>query len=292
MARYAVLDGRGSITVAGADRVGYLQGLVSNDVARAADGHPVWAALLTPQGKFRHDFFIVASEDGRLILDCEGGERMMDLGRTLRRYVLRADARLGIAQDRACIAVWGDGALDALGLTEANQVSFAGGIAFRDSRLPAMGARILAPKDAALDALAGVEATHAAAWDAHRIALGIPDGARDMIPGKAILLECGFDELHGIDWNKGCYMGQELTARTKYRGLVKKRLLPVRIDGAAPAEGSTVTAGGRDAGTLFSIAGDRGLALIRLDALRKEVPLETGGAVLHPDVPGWIVLPE
>lgn len=292
MARYTELTGRGAITVMGADRIEFLQGLVSNDVARAASGHPVWAALLTPQGKYRHDVFIFSAGSDSLILDCEGGDRMMDLGQTLRRYVLRADAKLGLAQDIAHFAVWGDDAFGALGLEESDQAPFAGGTAFRDPRLPAMGARILAPKDTALEALADLDASTPAAWDAHRIALGLPDGSRDMPPDKAILLENGFDELHGVDWQKGCYMGQELTARTKYRGLVKKRLVPVRIDGTPPAEGSDIVADGRNAGTLFSIAGDRGLALVRLDALKKEAPLEASGAVLRPDVPDWMSLPE
>jgi len=293
MAYFCKLEGRGAITLEGADRIEFLQGLVSNDVSRTETGHAVWAAYLTPQGKFRHDMFIVPDGD-HLILDCEGGDRLMELGTGLRRFVLRADAKLGIAADLSCFAVWGDGAHAALGLSlEGAVASVADGIAFADPRLPDMGARLLAPEDAAKAALlsAGAEEASSAAWDAHRIALGVPDGARDMIPEKAILLENGFEELNGVDWQKGCYMGQELTARTKYRGLVKKRLMPVRIDGDAPAEMSEIQSNGRNAGTIFSIEGNHALALIRLDALKKEAPLEASGAVLHPEIPDWLELP-
>ena len=120
--------------------------------------------------------------------------------------------------------------------------------------------------------------------------MGVPDGSRDLQVEKAILLENGFDELHGIDWDKGCYMGQELTARTRYRGLIKKRLLPVRFDGPTPAPGSQVTCEGKDAGTLCSSIGDRGLALLRLERL--DGPLLAGGTLLKPEPPDWIKLPE
>ncbi len=293
MPHFAELTGRGVITVTGADRVAFLQGLISNDVTRATAGKPVWAALLTAQGKFRHDFFLL-SQDNRLLLDCEGGDRMMDLGQTLRRYVLRADAKLGIDQELSCFALWGAGSHDIIELPDGEyQREFAGGIAFSDPRLPEMGIRILAPRDAIRARLLELDAVEGDRndWDSHRIPLGIPDGGRDMQPDKAILLEAGFDELHGVDWQKGCYMGQELTARTKYRGLVKKRLIPVRLTGNAPEEGVQVTTDqGKDAGTLFSIADGWGLALLRLDAVKGKAALTAGGAALTPVIPGWIDL--
>lgn len=284
MACFTELTGRGVLTLTGKDRVSFLQGLVSNDVSAAAPGRAVWAALLTPQGKFRHDFFIIPQDDSTLLIDCEGGDRLMDLGQTLRRYVLRADVQLGIATDLACYAIW-DTAVPS---------STTQGLLYPDPRLPAMGFRLLAARDRGLQQLTalGYDEKSRIDWDALRIRLGIPDGARDMPLDKAILLENGFDELGGIDWQKGCYMGQELTARTKYRGLVKKRLLPVRIEGQPPAEGSAITSEDRDAGTLFSVVGQRGLALLRLDALKKEAPLVASGALLIPEIPDWVALPE
>mgnify|MGYP000052992164 FL=1 len=290
MTNFAELTGRGVITLSGTDRIAFLQGLVSNDVAKLDSGRALWSALLTAQGKFRHDFFLIADGD-RILIDCEGGDRLMDLGQTLRRYVLRADAKLGVEPALHCFAIWGDGS-DALS-PDGTAEPVAGGILFADPRLPAMGYRLIAPADMARPWLLQHGATERSRtdWDAHRIPLGIPDGARDIQPDKAILLEHGFDELNGLDWKKGCYMGQELTARTKYRGLTKKRLLPVRLSGGTPEEGSQVlTPEGKDAGTLFSIAGDWGLALLRLDAVKRKAALTSGSTALHPEIPDWITL--
>lgn len=304
MGRFCAFDDRGAITVSGADRIAFLQGLVSNDVERTARGEPVWAALLTPQGKFRHDLFIIPDirpeAPPRLLLECEAGERMMDLGRTLRRYVLRADAVLGIAEGMVAFAIWDDAKGEepaaALGLAEGTgAVPFAGGVAYRDPRLPRLGVRLLAEREAGLRALedAGLTPADRADWDAHRIMLGVPDGSRDLEPEKATLLENGFDELNGVDWDKGCYMGQELTARTKYRGLVKKRLLPVILDGPPPGEGAAIIgADGREAGTLRSVCGAYGLALLRLDRIGEGAPLTVGETAVTPRYPDWFTPPD
>jgi folate-binding protein YgfZ len=125
-------------------------------------------------------------------------------------------------------------------------------------------------------------------YDALRIGLGAPDGSRDLEVERSPLLENGFDELHGIDWDKGCFMGQELTARTKYRALIKKRLLPVAIEGPAPEPGTQITAEGKDAGVLRSSVDGVGLALLRLDRL--DAPLVAGEARLIPKKPDWVVI--
>ncbi len=127
-------------------------------------------------------------------------------------------------------------------------------------------------------------------WDRHRLALGLPDGSRDMEAEKTVLLEAGFDELHGISWTKGCYMGQELTARTRYRGLVKRRLLPVHGQAPLPAPGTPVMGTDREVGVMRSSNGGVGLAVLRLDALGS--PLEAGGRAIHHTIPSWAVLPE
>ena len=122
----------------------------------------------------------------------------------------------------------------------------AGGVALVDPRLAALGARAILPRDALDAALAGAGAvaTDFADYDRQRLALGVPDGSRDLVLGKSILLEIGFDELNGVDWQKGCYIGQELTARTKYRGLIKKRLLPVDDRRPPPEPGTPITLDG------------------------------------------------
>src|SRR5262249_9389778 len=167
--------------------------------------------------------------------------------------------------------------------------AFAGGIAFADPRLPALGVRLIAPEAAAIAALGerGFSERDFAAYDLLRLDEGVPDGSPDLAIEKTIRLEAGFDELNGVDWLKGCYIGQELTARTKYRGLVKKRLLPVRVEGALPAPGAPVTSGGEEVGELRSGRDGLALALLRLEAVAAGAPLEAGGARLYPLKSGW-----
>ena len=151
-----------------------------------------------------------------------------------------------------------------------------------DPRLPEAGWRHLTPVPTTADAMPED-------YDAHRLALGLPDGSRDMEPEHSVLLEAGFDELHGISWTKGCYMGQELTARTRYRGLVKRRLVPVEVEGPLPARGTPITRDGAEVGEMRSGVGRHGLALLRLAAL--DGALRCGDAVLRTRLPGWMRLP-
>ena len=289
---YAALETRGVLQVAGADRVAFLQGLVSNDVTKATDDRALYAALLTAQGKYLFDFFVAAAGDA-LYLDAEGA-RLAELEKRLKIYKLRSKVTLGDASDRFVVAVaWGDGAAGRLGLSEEPGAarSFAQGIAYVDPRLAALGLRLLLPR-ASVGALAeaGFAPVDAALYDRHRLALGVPDGSRDLEIEKSILLEAGFDELNGIDWQKGCYMGQELTARTKYRALIKKRLAPVTVEGPLPAPGTPVLLEDAEAGEMRSGRDGQALALLRLDAMEKAAAgaaLTAGGARLHPRKPDW-----
>lgn len=261
------LHHRGVIGVSGADRVGFLNGLVSNDVTQAEPGRAVWAALLTPQGRYLCDFFIFADGE-QLLLDTPRSLLPGVLSR-LGRYRLRAQVELqDLSESLGVYTAW-DGAPPACA------------IAAPDPRLDAAGHRMISPDPMQ-------ETATEAAYDAHRLSLGLPDGPPDLEPEKTLLLEAGFDELHGVSWSKGCYMGQELTARTKYRGLVKRRLLPVTLESAPPAPGTPVMAEGSEVGTLRSAAGQLGLAMLRTDALDK--PLIAGDALLKPNLPGWLKL--
>jgi tRNA-modifying protein YgfZ len=262
MTKIAALPDRAVLAVSGEDRVAFLQGLVSNDVANAAPGLAVWAALLTPQGKWLADFFIL-SDGERLLLDCERAQLPM-VQQRLSRYRLRSRVALSDAGLKVCVAWDGDPEL--------------AGIVAPDPRLPEAGWRILSETPIPTNATGGD-------WDLHRLSLGLPDGSRDMEPEKSVLLEAGFDELNGVSWTKGCYMGQELTARTKYRGLVKRRLVPVRIEGAVPPPGSPITRDGREVGTMRSANGQHGMALLRLEAL--EGALTSGEASVTAVVPRW-----
>lgn len=267
MTKLARLQRRGVVKVAGPDRVAFLNGLVSNDVAQAAPGRAVWAALLTPQGRYVTDFFIFAGPDF-LALDAPM-EHVAELAKKLSRLRLRAAVEIEQADPLKVFAAW-DGPAP-----EADHVA-------PDPRLAPAGFRLLS--ETALECNAG-----AGEYDLHRLALGLPDGPPDLEPDKTLLLEAGFDELHGIAWDKGCYMGQELTARTKYRGLVKRRLIPMEASAPPPPPGTPVLAEGTEIGTLRSSAGFLGLASVRLDALQKS--MLAGGVRLTPRIPSWMRLP-
>ncbi len=263
MTKLTLLPDRAVLEVTGADRVGFLQGLVSNDVTLAVPGHAVWTALLTPQGKWLADFFIVAEPD-RLLLDVEAAQAAM-LTQRLTRFRLRSNVSIG-PTPLLVHAGW-DGPAPA------------GAVA--DPRLSVAGWRLLTA--AALQMTATPEE-----YDLHRLRLGLPGGSLDMEAEKTTLLEAGFDALHGVSWTKGCYMGQELTARTKYRGLLKRRLVPVRVEGALPPPGTPVLAGATEVGAMRSGRDGWGLALLRTDAA-EAAALACGGAVLRPAVPAWML---
>lgn len=261
----ATLNDRAVLEVTGEDRLAFLQGLISNDVTAIPEGGALWAALLTPQGKWLADFFLIPRGD-RLLMDVEAGLADMVMAKLL-RFRLRskvAMARLELAVQ----AGWGEPVPEG---------------AVPDPRLPEAGWRLIT--EAPLTATASAEN-----YDAHRLSLGLPDGSRDLQAEQSILLEAGFDELHGVSWSKGCYMGQELTARTKYRGLIKRRLVPVEVEGPMPPRGTPVTLDGVEVGEMRSGRGARGMALLRLAALTGK--LRCGEAVLRPRVPGWMKLPE
>ena len=261
----AILPDRGVLEVTGEDRIAFLQGLVSNDVALAGPGRAVFAALLTPQGKWLAEFFVVAEGD-RLLLDCEAAQVAMLVPRLMR---FRLRSRVAIQALPLAVATgWGGTPAPAGALP--------------DPRLEAAGWRVIGANLVA-------DAT-AEDYDRHRLALGLPDGSRDMVAEQSLLLEAGFDELHGVSWTKGCYMGQELTARTKYRGLLKRRLVPVAVEGPLPAPGTPVLSGTAEVGEMRSGRAGLGIAQLRLEALDGRA-LRCGEAAVVPRVPGWMVLP-
>jgi folate-binding protein YgfZ len=287
---FVILEDRGVLAVSGADRLVFLQGLVSNDIEKVGPDRALYGALLTAQGKYLHDFIMV-EDDEAIWFDAEAA-RLADQKRRLSIYRLRAKVEIAERPELGVAAVFGEGALTALGLAGEPGTARAlnGGIVLIDPRLAELGARAILPRENLRRTLlaSGLAEADFAAWDRHRLALGIPDGSRDLVLDKSILLEAGFDELHGVDWQKGCYVGQELTARTKYRGLIKKRLFPVRIDGPAPPPGTIVTADGSDAGELRSSRDGLGLALLRLDAVSTNRILAADAATLVPLQPDWM----
>lgn len=284
--RFAVLEDRGVLAIGGPERASFLQGLISNDTSKVSRERAIYAALLTAQGKYLHDFILV--EVGETIwLDGEAA-RLADLKRRLSMYRLRAKVTLDERPDLAVAAIYGDDMSGEPGAAAALD----DGVVFIDPRLAALGARAILPHERIGETLrrGGAAPGDFAEYDRLRLGLGVPDGNRDLVLDKSILLESGFDELHGVDWDKGCYIGQELTARTKYRGLIKKRLFPVRIDGPAPEPGAIVTLDGHEAGEMRSSRDGTGLALLRLEAVGG--PLKAGDATIEPMTPAWMRLPE
>lgn len=292
-----VLESRALLGLHGADARGFLQGMISNDIEKLSSDRAIWAALLTPQGKFLHEFFLSLepSPEGAaeaILIDCEAARRA-DLKRRFSLYKLRAKVTIeDLGEDLAVAALFGPGTAAALTLPEEAGAAapFGGGLAYIDPRLPGLGARAVLPRNGAEAAFreAGFGPATPVAYDRHRISRGVPDGSRDLEIERSPLLENGFEELNGVDWDKGCFMGQELTARTKYRALIKKRLMPVEIAGPTPDSGAPVMCAGKAVGTLRSVAGNIGLALLRLDALEGAAgELTAGEARVTPRKPDW-----
>jgi folate-binding protein YgfZ len=265
------LQDRALLRISGADATGFLNPLVSSDVA--AVGRAAYAALLTPQGKFLHDFLIYTQSPDSLLVDV-AADRRADLKRRLSLYRLRAKVELAELDGWQGYALFGSGEPPAV--TD-------GAVLFADPRLAALGWRLWLPADSTPP----LPVADASAYDAHRIGLGVPDGVRDIEIDKGLLLENHFEALNGVDFRKGCYIGQELTARTKYRGLLKKQLYKVTGGAELPASGTPITANGQEVGQLRSVSGSSGLALLRLDATSQE--LDAAGVALtaiRPDYAG------
>ncbi len=287
-----LLDDRAVLRVGGADARAFLQNIVTNDVTRVSANRAVWAALLSPQGKYLHDFFVIAMDDA-LMLDCEAA-RIDDLAQRLKGYMLRS--KVEIAQvDWAVAALMGtDADAGALVGFEGQGGPFAGGLCYVDPRYGGLGARALIPAGAVAELqAAGFEQVEAAIYDYTRACLGIPDASRDLIVDKALPMENGFDALNGIDWDKGCYIGQEMTSRMRYRATIRRQLLPVSIEGPVPDPGTKIMVGDKEAGEMRSSAQDIGLALLRIDALASlgDGRLTAGDSTLTPLRPPWLKAP-
>jgi folate-binding protein YgfZ len=270
----ALLPDRGVVKVAGTDARKFLNGLVTADLVNAAS--PRFAALLTPQGKIIVDFIVVEAADG-VLLDCP---------RALAEALVE---RVSFYKLRAKVTV--ENRSEVLGVMALWDGTSAGDSCYPDPRLPQLGLRCIVPAPQAAAAAVGAELVDAAAYEAHRIGLGVPSGGLDFAYGDAFPHEADMDQLHGVDFQKGCYVGQEVVSRMEHRGSARSRVIPVVFAGAAPATGSAVTAAGRSVGTMGSAAGDRGLALMRLDrvdeALAAGAALMAGDTQLRLTKPAW-----
>jgi tRNA-modifying protein YgfZ len=280
----ALLPDRGVVKVAGDDARRFLHGLVTADVNTLTPGQARFAALLTPQGKIIVDFIIVEAgpaEGGGFFLDCPRALAPALVER-LNFYRLRAKVTTeDLSQQLGVLAAW-----DGTGSTTC-------GLVYPDPRLPALGLRCILPPELAGEAAEelGATLTDAAAYEAYRIALGVPRGGLDFSYGDAFPHETDMDQLAGVDFTKGCYIGQEVVSRVEHRGSARTRIVPVAYDGFAAEAGTPVMAADKQAGTLGSSANGRGLAMLRLDrveeALAAGVPLTAGGLAIRPVKPAW-----
>ena len=274
----AFLPDRGVVKVAGEDARSFLNGLVTADVTLVGPGSGRFGALLTPQGKIVVDFLITEAPSGH------GGGFLIDCPRVLAQAL--AD-KLGFYKLRAKVTV--ENLSNALGVIAAwdGTPAIKPDLAFSDPRSEALGLRILAPEALApkVAELIGAELVDAKAYEAHRIASGTPRGGLDFMYGDAFPHETNMDRLHGVDFDKGCYVGQEVVSRMQHRGTARTRTVRVTLDDFAPEPGTAILAGDKQVGTIGSTAGQTGLALVRTDrvadALQAGVPLTAGGLTLH-----------
>lgn len=262
----ARLEDRAVLAIAGPEARGFLQGLITNDVERLKPGEGVYAALLTPQGKILFDF-LLSEGDGAILLDCAAVSRDA-LARRLSMYRLRAKVTIEPREGHSVVAAWDGTALPG---------------SFADPRLRALGLRGVMATAEVPTHFAGSTAYHS-----HRMALGVPESI-DFGSDRMFALDADLDELHAVDFTKGCYVGQELTARMKHRATSRKRLVP--FDAATPVEaGATVRAGDKDIGEVTAMHDGRGFALVRLDRLDEagDAPVSAGSSPLGLIKPSWL----
>ena len=289
---HAVLANRTILSVSGDDARTFLQGMISNDIDKVAADRSIYAAFLSPQGRFLHDF-LIAQHGDELLFDCDA-ERAGDLLRRLSMYRLRAKVKIEAANERwTAAAVFGAGLPSIPGLApdRGAAVEWRGGVAFVDPRLARAGIRMILPANEAPSILSDLpgEAASAEDHDMHRLHLGLPDGGRDMLIERTILLEAGFEELDGVSWTKGCFIGQELTTNSR-RLVIRKRLMPVTSDGGMPELGATLYCRERKAGEMRSSRNGIGIALVRVENLDDgdSAILTADGTALRAFKPDWM----
>jgi folate-binding protein YgfZ len=283
--KIAELPDRGVVAVAGPDARKLLQGLLTNDVTLLDTQPAIHAGLLSPQGKILFDFFVVRTADG-VLLDV-ARDMAAALVKRLTLYKLRAAVTITDVSDAyAVLALWGPNACSS-GET-------AGTVSYADPRHGDLGLRILAEARFAADIASATNGlpADAEAYHAHRIELGIPEGGKDYAFGDAFAHEALFDQLGGVSFSKGCYVGQEIVSRMEHRGTARRRIVPVTATGGALVSGVAIMAGDAEIGRVRSVAGSRGLAVLRLDRVEefaaKGVALTAGDATVSVVLPPWV----
>jgi hypothetical protein len=278
----AFLPDRGVVKVSGEDARNFLNGLITTDAGLVQPGLARFGALLTPQGKITVDFLITEAPAG------QGGGFLLDCPRALAQML--AD-KLGFYKLRAKVAV--ENLSDSLGVLAAwdGEPAIKPDLAFADPRGEKLGWRILVPEDLAAKtaSLIVADAVDSTAYEAHRIACGVPRGGVDFMYGDAFPHETNMDQLQGVDFEKGCYVGQEVVSRMQHRGTARTRIVRLIVEGARPETGIAILAGAKPVGTMGSAADGIGLGLLRIDrasdAIDAGVPLTAGGIEIRPADP-------
>ncbi len=280
MTKVSLLPDRVVCKIGGGEAKEFLQNLLTNNLDLASPTRAIYTLLQTPQGKYLFDFFLI-EQDGHYLIDCD---RLAapELLKRLMFYKLRADVTLAsLGEDWVVGAIWDTDRADDLGTAE----EFHGGVCFTDPRLNTLGQRFMVPASAAEEALALGDASTPDDYEAHRIAVGVP-GAQDLIADKTFPMEANLDLLNAIDFQKGCFVGQEVTSRTHRKGQVRKRIVSVTASADLPPPHTSVMAGDRQAGELLSSHGGKGLALLRLDRLNED--LTANEISIAPSFPDWM----
>ena len=278
----AFLPKRAVISLSGEEAIDFLQGLISNDARLLEGGKQIYAALLSPQGRFLHDFFIIPWR-GKIFIDVQA-DRATDLLSRLKIYRLRSKIEIRL-DESLCVAALCGGELDP---SEQQDYKI-----YQDPRLPEMGLRMLGDKNSvsAFFEKNSVKLETEEQYEHFRLSLGVPD-TMDMIVEKSLLLECGFEELHGVDFNKGCYVGQEVTARSKFRGQVRKSFYMIKSGLALPGFGTTISAGDEIIGEIRTSRRNIGIALIYNEkyvlAKSSATPFLCAGVEVEIVPPQWI----
>lgn len=276
---YIPLPHRTAIRISGSDRATFLQGLISNNIEKASDTQAIYALMLTPQGKFLYDFFIVTQDESHL-LDIPAAHKDTIL-KKLKMYKLRSDVIIeDLSDTHECSALLGENVWAEIEEKTAGLIhGFCKGVAYSDPRSTKLFARSFIEKENHYQSFEAKEFSKGNIEDYERLRItaAIPSADEDMISEKSFPLDFGFDKLGAIDFNKGCYVGQEVTARMHHRSDLKKALYQVKTDTASslPASGSAVTADGHKLGELRSSVGHIGLALLRKEEVDKYINTPT-----------------
>ncbi|MEI7668550.1 MAG: hypothetical protein WCJ33_00510 [Pseudomonadota bacterium] len=267
------LENRSVIAISGDDRKAFLQGLITNNISKVSSKEAIFSAFLSPQGKFLYDFFIIENGE-KLYLETDKN-RASELIKRLLTYRLRAKVEI-VELPELGVAV----EIEKLGILEIDN-----SIKYKDPRLPELGHRIIFP----ISQFPNFSISNSTLYEQHRYSLGIPEGATDLVQNKSLPMEFHYDKLNAIDFNKGCYVGQEVTARSKHRATLHKQMFSVKSDNInLPPNGTIIMNGEREVGQMAGSFENAGLAVINIDAVNSGASLKAGGIDIKAFKPYWI----